>query len=422
MRCPEFPAAWTLYERQFCGRSPCLTCPETGIGAASYVSNKLILTYSGSIIRWKTEQEQEPSVDEVRPKSAVVKTLVAQWPQLKAMDGLLVREWLHADGSCPRWLQLIPPPERRNDLIRLSHEGMTGGHMGQRWTMKQLRQRAHWPGWTDSVRQYLRRCSACARYIRGKPFRQGLLQDMSVVEPWERVGVDLTGPHPPSTKGFRYIVTIIDYFTGWAEAFPVRSQDANTVARVLVEQVFTRFGCPRQLLSDQGPCFEAALFQNICQLMNIEKIRTTAYKPSSNGRVERFHRTLNTMIAKLVSQSQRSWDLHLPYVMSAYRSTEHESTHYTPCRLFLGREVVLPVDLVLSDCRLEAGSPVSVDDFVADVESRTQRAFALVRETSQRLATTRAARYNLSVKPTKFTAGSWVWFHYPRRRPGTKEK
>src|SRR6218665_978935 len=133
--------------------------------------------------------------------------------------------------------------------------------------------------------------------------------------------------------------------------------------RVLVEQVFTRFGCPRQLLSDQGPCFEAALFQNMCQLMNIEKIRTTAYKPSSNGRIERFHRTLNTMIAKLVSQSQRSWDLHLPYVMSAYRSTEHESTHYTPCRLFLGREVVLPVDLVLSDCRLEAGSPVSVDDF-----------------------------------------------------------
>src|SRR6218665_2056700 len=153
-----------------------------------------------------------------------------------------------------------------------------------------------------------------------------------------------------------------------------------------------------------------------------EKIRATAYKPSSNGRIERFYRTLNTMIAKIVSQSQRSWDLHLPYVMSAYRSTEHESTHYTPCRLFLGREVVLPVDLVLSDCRLEVGSPVSVDDFVADVESRTQRAFALVRETSQRLATTRAARYNLSVKPTKFTAGSWEWFRYPRRRPGTKEK
>ena len=134
------------------------------------------------IIRWKAEQEQEPSVDEVRPKSAVVKTLVAQWPQLRVIDGLLVREWLHADGSCPRWLQLIPPPERRNDLIRLSHEGMTGGHMGLRRTMKQLQQRAYWPGWTDSVRQYLRRCSACARYLRGKPPRQGLLQDMSVGE------------------------------------------------------------------------------------------------------------------------------------------------------------------------------------------------------------------------------------------------
>lgn len=75
------------------------------------------------------------------------------------------------------------------------------------------------------------------------------------------------------------------------------------------------------------------------------------------------------MIAKLVYQYQRKLDLHLPYVMS-----EHENTHFTPCGLFLGREVVLPIDLVLSDCRLDYGFSTSVDDFAADTELKLKHA------------------------------------------------
>ena len=160
-------------------------------------------------------------------------------------------------------MQLIPPQARRQDLIRLVHEGMAGGHLGIRRTMKQLQRRAYWPGWTESVQLFLRRCSACARYLREKAPHRTPLQEMSVGEPFERIGIDLTGPHPPSAQGNKYILTLIDYFTRWAEAFSIRSPDALTVAKVLVQQVFVRIGCPRQLLIDQGSCFEAALFQNV---------------------------------------------------------------------------------------------------------------------------------------------------------------
>ena len=68
--------------------------------------------------------------------------------------------------------------------------------------------------------------------------------------PYERWYIDLTGPHPMSDRGSVYILTCLDSFTKWAEAFPLRNKEAETVAKVLVQQVFCRFGTPVLILSD----------------------------------------------------------------------------------------------------------------------------------------------------------------------------
>jgi len=80
----------------------------------------------------------------------------------------------------------------------------------------------------------------------------------------------------------------------------------------------TWLGCPLQILTDQGPNFESNLFQQLCRLMCVDKIRTTPYKPSTNGNIERFHGTMHSMLAKLVSENQRDWDEKLPAVAFAY--------------------------------------------------------------------------------------------------------
>ena len=79
-----------------------------------------------------------------------------------------------------------------------------------------------------------------------------------------------------------------------------------------------------------------------------DKLRTTAYKPSTNSGIERFHRTLNSMIGKMIDRDQKDWDSALPYVMAAYRSSRNESTGYTPNNLMLGREVRTPMDIVFA--------------------------------------------------------------------------
>ena len=111
--------------------------------------------------------------------------------------------------------------------------------------------------------------------------------------------------------------------------------------------VFSRFGAPGQILTDRGSEFESELFSQLMVWMGIDKLRTTVFKPSTNSVVERFHRTLNSMLAKSVSESQRDWDERLPLVLAVYRASLHSSTGFTPNRLFLGREVRLPIDLVM---------------------------------------------------------------------------
>jgi len=160
---------------------------------------------------------------------------------------------------------------------------------------------------------------------------------MCVGEPWDRMAIDITGPHPVPSKGNKFIITIIDHFTKFEFTFPVRAHDATTVAKYLVERVFWTYGVPLQLLSDRGAEFEGSIFREVCAILGVDKIRTTSYKPSTNGALKQMHQNLNTMLGKLVDEKQNDWDAHVAYVMAAYNATVHSSTGFTPNRLMYGR-------------------------------------------------------------------------------------
>ena len=218
-------------------------------------------------------------------------------------------------------LQLLVPACQRQDFIRKAHTGMCGGHLGIRRTMDQVQRRAYWDGWRRDVRRFCRQCPNCNGYFRGQLPRSAPLQPMVTGAPFERLHLDLTGPHPRSRRGSVFIVTCIDPFTKWAEAFPAPNKEAATVARILVEQIICRYGVPIAILTDQGKEVDGQIMREVCRLLEIDKMRTTSYKASTNAAVERFHRTLNSMIGRTIEENQRDWDSLLPYVMAAYRSS-----------------------------------------------------------------------------------------------------
>jgi len=149
-------------------------------------------------------------------------------------------------------VQLVPPPSHREELLRQVHTGMTGGHLGLKKTLAQLQRRAYWVGWRQQAARFCKRCLECATYFRGHLSHTGQMQDMVIGTPFERVGIDLTGPHPRSKSGHTYILTYIDHFSKWAEAIPLRNKEANSVAEALMTKIFPMIGLPRQILSDNG--------------------------------------------------------------------------------------------------------------------------------------------------------------------------
>eukprot|EP00731_Ephydatia_muelleri_P029956 Em0021g479a len=97
---------------------------------------------------------------------------------------------------------------------------------------------------------------------------------------------------------------------------------------------------------DQGRNFESNLVKEICRLLEILKTRTTPYHPQSDGMIERFNRTLLSMLKRATIDAERDWDLKLPCLMMAYRTSIHETTKATPFSLMFGREVQLPIDIM----------------------------------------------------------------------------
>lgn len=120
--------------------------------------------------------------------------------------------------------------------------------------------------------------------------RAPLGDDVPIIEtPFQRVGIDIMGPLKPcSARGNKYILTVVDFATRYADAVALPTTETKTVAEALL-QLFSRVGLPRETLSDQGRTFTLQLMAEISRLLSIQFMTTTPYHPMCNGLVERFN-------------------------------------------------------------------------------------------------------------------------------------
>ena len=132
------------------------------------------------------------------------------------------------------------------------------------------------------------------------------------------------------------------------------------------------------LLSDQGTNFEAALFQSICRILGILKQRTTAYRPSANGQVERVNSTLMACVRCYVEKCPDEWDRFVPLIAAAMRSAKQQDTGCTPNLLMLGREINTPSNCFVPDPEGELGQPV--DSYPQKLQCQLQLAHQVARD------------------------------------------
>ena len=265
--------------------------------------------------------------------------LVLGKSQFTLCDGVLYR--LESD-MC---LRVVPPTADRNELCREAHEGPFGGHLREAKIHSELSRHYWWPGMRANLTKWCRSCVRCATRGVGRPVRPPLTP-IPVAGPFDRVGADVL-QLPKTTSGKRYAVVFMDYLTKWPEVFATADQTALTIARLLVEEIICRHGVPSQLMSDRGPSFLSKLVLEVCSMLGIKKLNTSAYHPQSDGLVERFNRTLTDMLTNC-AKNGADWDTRLPYVLFAYRATVRASTVESPFLLLYGRDPRLPTELLLS--------------------------------------------------------------------------
>ena len=271
------------------------------------------------------------------------------------IDSTLYHLWQQSNSTThPRMemvQQLVIPKSLQKEILYACHEDLFSGHTGLKKTYERLRNRFYWENMYKDTLEHVQSCLDCE--MKKFPSNTGASVPVSlthgpVAEPCQDWCVDLCGPFPLSRKGNRYACIFMDRFSRFPEAVGIPDKKADTVAKVLVEQIVCRYGCPRTLLSDRGGEFLSELSNETYKLMNIKKLNTSGYRPQTNGMVEKFNHTLVQSISQYISIDQRDWDEFLPFACFQYRSCKNETTNESPYYLLFYRDMKMPLDRVYS--------------------------------------------------------------------------
>ena len=238
-------------------------------------------------------------------------------------------------------LELVPD-SLKEKAIAWHHDILSAAHQGIARTKAKLKEKFFWVRLSHDVESYVLSCSACSQNKKNKCYGKVPLTKYQAGAPMERAHINFIGPLPKTERGNEHCLMMVDHFTKWVECIPLPSKKAEVTARGAVDEFFSRFGYPFQLFSDQGRNFESKLFEALCKILEIHKARTSPYRPSANGQVERFNRTLMDAVRCFLGKTQNKLVQHVQQIVGAIRSSVNRSTGFTPNMLMLGREVNTP--------------------------------------------------------------------------------
>ena len=364
----------------------------------------------GPILNKLLNSESRPPKSEIINLTSDAKSLWSQWNSLKIENGLLYRRKSVQENE--HYLQLVAPKVIRSTIFEHLHKNRTAGHFGRDKTIESINRRFYWPGITENIKSWCKSCEMCAKCKPGPGKGKTPLKQLIVRETMECIAIDIMGPLPRTKDGNEFIMVVGDYYSKWKEAFALKDHKALTVADKLVTEVICRFGCPKQIHTDQGREFESQLFAEMCKLLGIQKSRTTPYRPQSDGLVERFNRTLKQMLSLYVDEDHSNWDEQLPFLLLAYRMSVHKSTNCSPNLMMLGREINCPLDVMVSGPE-KSKERICPIEYVEWLKDSMRSNFEFANKHLETAAISQKRNYDIHLNARTFEIGDWVWRFYP---------
>jgi hypothetical protein len=196
------------------------------------------------------------------------------------------------------------------------------------------------------IDNYIKSCIPCAQHNPRRKKTPGTLRPIKPPDGvWQLVSMDFHGPiTPTSQRGNKYIISLTDVLSKFVVTKAVRDNTAQTAVRFLKEDIITKFGTPRCILTDNGTHFTSSLMNELIKQIGATHLYSTPYHPQTNGQVERYNATMDAKIAALSNLRKTDWDDQLAFVTFNYNASIHSSTKQIPFEMMYGRTPILPFD------------------------------------------------------------------------------
>ena len=292
----------------------------------------------------------ESQLEDIQMKDKFIKNIVnrlvaKQQPEGKPyyLEGKLLKKYIYDNKQ--RFEVTVVPPNCAPLLLNLAHDQL--GHNGTARTYMLLKRTYYWKGMKTDTSNYVKQCKLCqkqnilpVKYVPG--------HFSAPMAPMEFISMDLIGDFTPSSKGNKYALTIICMLTGYTFCIPIPSKKASDVITAYIDNVYSKFGGSKKILSDNGTEFKNQLFEKIAKELGVEfKCYTAPYHPQSNGRIEGFHHFLKSCMTKHISTTME-WDQVVHLATAAYNFFPNEHSKESPFFLMFGRDPRVPLNTLLT--------------------------------------------------------------------------
>lgn len=276
----------------------------------------------------------------------------------------------------------------------------TSGHAGIRRMVNNIKKYYFWPGLESDVRNFVNKCMKCQKQKYTKQVKEPMAITTTAHTAFEKIFLDLVGPLDRDENNYMYILTLQCELTKYVCAYPLVSKTAVEVAQSFVNNFVLQYGIPREITTDRGSEFMAETMTQVCKILNIKKLNSTAYHHQTIGALENSHKSLSAYLRIQTDNKPETWSSWLQFWCFAYNTSVHSATKFTPYELVYGKVCNLPNNLTKSVDPL-----YNYDNYPLELKYRLQVSQTEARKNLLNSKQVRKSRYDRYVNPQLYKPG-----------------